>query len=299
MSEKAITLVPSADQTLASVDAVLQSLEHTERRVQARLREPPLSSTGAPGRQTCTTGGLQRPRLVVTSTDCAQSPALSVPGPTSAPRGLSPGAPKVLIIGSSGVGKTSIVRRAVEGAFLPNEPASIGLACCALRVHLAARYMDLQLWDAAGQERYLAITEQYFRGSHGALIVFDVTNEQTFRSVPSWLRRVQNALERSAGAQQSRSWADCVLLVGNKCDLSGRRQVPEAEARSFAESHGIRYHECAAATGEGVPAAFELIASTLAAREMPTTTPAPTLATLKVDPQRAAAAQTCPSCLLG
>lgn len=111
--------------------------------------------------------------------------------------------------------------------------------------------MKLQIWDTAGQERFRTITASYYRGAHGIIIVFDVTDRESFEHVRQW----KGEVDRYAGENVN------VLLVGNKRDLAPKRAVTYEEAQNLASSYGIRYVETSAKESTNVEQAFELMAS--------------------------------------
>lgn len=102
--------------------------------------------------------------------------------------------------------------------------------------------MTVQLWDTAGQERFKTITKNYYRNSHGVLVIFDVTSRRSFERVRSWLKEIE------AHASQN----ICSVLVGSKKDQSNLREVGEQEARTLARESGLDYFETSAKDGTGI-----------------------------------------------
>ena len=117
-------------------------------------------------------------------------------------------------------------------------------------IDLDGKKVKLQIWDTAGQERFRTITSSYYRGAHGIIVVFDVTEKETFKNVETWLKEIQ----------QYASEGVSILLVGNKCDLAHRRVVEESVAREFAKEHNIDYIETSAKNATNVSEAFINIA---------------------------------------
>ena len=106
-----------------------------------------------------------------------------------------------------------------------------------------------QIWDTAGQERYRSIASSYYRGAVGALLVYDITDRESFNHVPMWLKEVEENAEK-----------DClIMLVGNKMDLSEERSVFVRDGRSFARKHGLAFIETSALDATGVDTAFQRI----------------------------------------
>jgi Ras-related protein Rab-11A len=103
-----------------------------------------------------------------------------------------------------------------------------------------------QIWDTAGQDRFRAIAAAYYRGAHGALIVYDITNQTSFQNLDSWFKEIENQGEKN-----------CInILVGNKCDLKDQRQVDIEEGKKFAKEHNIRFLETSAADNTNVDLVF-------------------------------------------
>lgn len=117
-------------------------------------------------------------------------------------------------------------------------------------IDLDGKTIKLQIWDTAGQERFRTITSSYYRGAHGIIVVYDVTDKETFDHVKQWL----NEIERYASAEVQK------LLVGNKCDLVSKRDVQFEVAKAFADKLEIPFLETSAKAATGVENAFILMA---------------------------------------
>mmetsp|Transcript_13887 Transcript_13887/g.21647 ORF Transcript_13887/g.21647 Transcript_13887/m.21647 type:complete len:141 (+) Transcript_13887:167-589(+) len=96
--------------------------------------------------------------------------------------------------------------------------------------------IKLQIWDTAGQERFRTLTASYYRGAHGIIIVYDVTDRETFDNVKQWMHEIERFANENV----------CIVLVGNKCDLTDKRQVSTEEAQELAGYYGIPYLETSA-----------------------------------------------------
>lgn len=194
---------------------------------------------------------------------------------------------KIIALGDSGCGKSSLTIRLCEGRFVSHHDATIGVefgsrivpvgppASLQLGINDPAtsspaappkagkdqaskdqKNMKLSLWDTAGQETYKSITRSYFRGASGALLVFDITRRNTFESVTSWLHDLKQIAEEGI----------VVVLVGNKCDLAdasmagegeNKRQVTREEAEAWCKANNVMtYVETSAKSGAGVERAF-------------------------------------------
>lgn len=111
-------------------------------------------------------------------------------------------------------------------------------------------------WDTAGQERFRTITASYYRGAHGIIVVYDITDRESFDNVKQWLNEI--AKHGTEGVK--------VLLVGNKCDLADKRDVSYDEARSFADEHGMPFIETSAKDNTAVTDAFIQMARQIKSR---------------------------------
>ena len=158
---------------------------------------------------------------------------------------------KILLIGDAGVGKSSILLRFTDDAFEEHLASTIGVDFKVKTVQLGGKTVKLTIWDTAGQERFRTITSSYYRGAHGIIVVFDVTDQESFNNVKQWLHEI----DRYACANVKK------LLVGNKCDLASKRAVPTEQAAEFAESLGVEYLETSAKSALNVEKAFTTMAS--------------------------------------
>ncbi|KAM9993879.1 hypothetical protein ACTFIZ_011859 [Dictyostelium cf. discoideum] len=158
---------------------------------------------------------------------------------------------KILLIGDSAVGKTSLLLRFADNSF---QETSVNMTCVDYKnknVIIDGRTFNLQIWDTAGQERFRTITSSFYRGAHGVLVCYDVTDQLTYNNVRLWMQEIQ----RYAVLGVSR------VLVGNKCDLEDRKIVNTSIAREYADSLGIPFMEASAATGVNVEEAFMAMAN--------------------------------------
>lgn len=117
-------------------------------------------------------------------------------------------------------------------------------------IELEGKTIKLQIWDTAGQERFRTITSSYYRGAHGIIVVYDVTDAESFNNVKQWLHEI----DRYANENVNK------LLVGNKCDLVQKRQVDYNHAAEFAGQLGIPFIETSAKTAANVEKAFLMMA---------------------------------------
>ncbi|ORC88450.1 ras-related rab-4 [Trypanosoma theileri] len=159
---------------------------------------------------------------------------------------------KLIVVGDSGTGKSSLLHRFVEDTFSEDQAQTIGVEFGSKIVQLAGRKVKLQIWDTAGRERYKSVTRSYYRGAVGCLIVYDITQRSSYESVPQWLNDVRQLAGKDV----------VVMLIGNKSDLSENRAIQHNEASLYALENGLLHFETSAATGEFVSEAFLKVAKT-------------------------------------
>mmetsp|Transcript_985 Transcript_985/g.2264 ORF Transcript_985/g.2264 Transcript_985/m.2264 type:complete len:206 (+) Transcript_985:52-669(+) len=162
---------------------------------------------------------------------------------------------KLLLIGNSGVGKSCLLLRFADNTYNETHISTIGVDFKIRTIDLEDKTVKLQIWDTAGQERFRTIAAAYYRGAHGIVIVYDVTDESSFENVKSWMDEI------------SKYGSDKVskLLVGNKSDLADRRAIPEEDGRKLAESLGMKFLETSAKTADRVEEAFLTMTSEILA----------------------------------
>uniref|UniRef100_A0AAF5Q4B8 small monomeric GTPase n=1 Tax=Wuchereria bancrofti TaxID=6293 RepID=A0AAF5Q4B8_WUCBA len=148
---------------------------------------------------------------------------------------------KILIIGESGVGKSSLMLRFVDDTFDPEIAATIGVD-----FRVTTMMVD-QNRDTAGQERFRTLTPSYYRGAQGVICVYDVSNRQTFERLSHWMNEVDTYSTKTDAVK---------MLIGNKIDISNR-EVTREEGLQFAKKHRMLFIEASAKTREGVQCAFE------------------------------------------
>uniref|UniRef100_A0A8C7TB45 Calcium release activated channel regulator 2Ab n=1 Tax=Oncorhynchus mykiss TaxID=8022 RepID=A0A8C7TB45_ONCMY len=149
---------------------------------------------------------------------------------------------KVLLVGNSSVGKTSLLRTFCDGRFNPSSPATVGIDYSVKTLMLDNTQVAMQLWDTAGQERYRSITKQFFRKADGVVVMYDITLLDSFKAVRPWLINVQEA----AGVGIP------ILLLGNKMDATSEREVPLKDAETLAHDTRVIFYEVSAYTGYNV-----------------------------------------------
>lgn len=159
---------------------------------------------------------------------------------------------KLLLLGTSGVGKTSLMTRYVDDTYTPSKLSTIGIDYKNKIVTLNKIKHFLQIWDTAGQERFSSITKTYYRGAHGIAVVFDLTDYESFLGLKKWLGEENGDSENTDLSTRVR------VLVGNKSDQKDRVVTLE-QAQQYARNRNIRYFETSAATGVGVNEMFDYL----------------------------------------
>ena len=158
---------------------------------------------------------------------------------------------KILTIGESGVGKTCILRRFVENKFLKNHLATIGIDFKTKTLNINDQEIKLKIWDTAGQERFRNITNQYYKGADGIVLVFDVTDEASFEKIKDWMDQILSNTNKDE---------ICLVLLGNKCDVEAvKRSIKPEQGRELANELNINYFETSALSGYNIKEAFETL----------------------------------------
>jgi small GTP-binding protein len=160
---------------------------------------------------------------------------------------------KLILIGNSGVGKSSIIQRYMKNTFEESYKCTIGVDFLMKTLNLNGKTVKLQLWDTAGQEKYKSMVASYYRGANVALVVFDITNHASFDSLPVW---IENYYKN--GPEEKN-----IILIGNKKDMEESRQVTRQEAEIFSETNNMMYFETSAKEGDNIEYIFTYAAEKL------------------------------------
>jgi small GTP-binding protein len=152
---------------------------------------------------------------------------------------------KLLFIGDAGVGKTSLFLRFADGTFTANHLTTIGLDFKIKKMNIEGKLIKLQIWDTAGQERFRTITKTYYKGAHGIILTYDVTDQNSFKNIRNWIKQIE------ANAQTTVK----KVLVGNKCDKPDR-VVTEEEGKKLADDYSMSFFETSAKTNQNVNEVF-------------------------------------------
>merc|ERR1712225_227938 len=160
---------------------------------------------------------------------------------------------KLVLLGDSAVGKSSLVLRFVRGQFFEYQESTIGAAFLTQNVSLNDYTVKFEIWDTAGQERYHSLAPMYYRGAAAAVVVYDITNADSFSRAKSWVKELQRQGSPNI----------VIALAGNKCDLASKRKVDDKEATEYAKDNGLFFMETSAKTALNVEELFKAIAKKL------------------------------------
>ncbi|PWY97958.1 putative YPT6-GTP-binding protein of the rab family [Testicularia cyperi] len=177
----------------------------------------------------------------------------NAPGATTAEFGQPLRKFKLVFLGEQSVGKTSLITRFMYDTFDNTYQATIGIDFLSKTMYLEDRTVRLQLWDTAGQERFRSLIPSYIRDSSVAVVVYDITNRASFQNTSKWVDDVR--AERGNDV--------IIVLVGNKTDLSDKRQVTTEEAEKKAQEFNVMFIETSAKAGHNVKVLFKKIAQAL------------------------------------
>lgn len=180
---------------------------------------------------------------------------------------------KIVLIGNSAVGKTSVVRKATNRETTSDQGPTLGASYLSMRRTCNEKVVDLQIWDTAGQEKYRSMAPMYFRGSHIAILMYSIIDKESFEGVNDWHQiLVQNTND------------DIIkFLVGNKVDLADQRVISKEEGENKAKEINATFYEVSALTGEGVSDLFDEV--TKAASEIPVNVQSASIAVDEEEPK--------------
>ena len=159
---------------------------------------------------------------------------------------------KILTLGDTTVGKTSIILRFTKENYTQNRLATIGVDFKSKIMQIENNRVKVLIWDTAGQERFKNIASQYYNGGDGAILVFDITNKNSFERISYWLNELNQKKDLNEMA---------LVLVGNKKDLNQNREISFEQADLFAKENNIKYFETSAEENIGIDEVMNYIVS--------------------------------------
>jgi|EP01083_Nonionella_stella_P044172 small GTP-binding protein len=178
---------------------------------------------------------------------------------------------KLVLLGDAAVGKSCLVVRFVRDEFYEFQEPTIGAAFLTQTVALDDATVKFEIWDTAGQERYRSLAPMYYRGAAAAIVVYDITDPDSFAGAKSWVKELQRRGDPNV----------IIALAGNKADLEARRKIPLEEAEAYAEQNGILHVVTSAKEGTNVKNLFVEIAN-----KLPKTPQQPEREAFPIMPQR-------------
>ena len=165
---------------------------------------------------------------------------------------------KIILLGESGVGKTSILSCYMEEKFKSDRPCTINadFKIKSLKIDQSTS-VKLTIWDTAGQERYKSLTKHYFKDAHGIILIYDVADRRSFEGLGTWLEEIKNNMLKDEVS---------IILVGNKIDLPFRN-VTKEEGESFANKNDLMYLETSSKEGTNIEKIFEMISKEIISKK--------------------------------
>ena len=156
---------------------------------------------------------------------------------------------KVVVVGDSGVGKTNLIKRFINNEFKSDSKATVGVEILSKNFIINNEIFKIEIWDTAGQERYKSITTAYYKGAKGAMIIYDVTNQNSFNNVDKWFNEIKDKASKNIN----------LIMIGNKTDLDDKKVVSSEDSLDKAKNFDIPVMETSALNASNVKEAFYLI----------------------------------------
>ena len=154
---------------------------------------------------------------------------------------------KIVLIGDTSVGKTNILSKYLNDEFDPDSKATVGVEFGTKNFNIDNNVVKVQIWDTAGQERYRSITNAYYKGAKGCILVYDITNKTTFENIDKWLSELKGNGDENMS----------IILLGNKSDLESDREISLEEGKEKAKFYKLAFMETSALNGNNIDAAFD------------------------------------------
>ena len=156
---------------------------------------------------------------------------------------------KLMVIGESKVGKTSVIKRYTKNKFGGIYLTTVGVDFQSKIIEIDGKKIMLQIWDTAGQERFRNIARNYFHSSNGFLLIYDISEKDSLNKLNYWIDQIKLNAPESAKS----------VLIGNKCDLNNERQISKEEGEEFAKKYNTQFYEVSAKDGTNIKEAFEYL----------------------------------------
>ena len=187
---------------------------------------------------------------------------------------------KVVMLGLSGVGKSSVMLRAARNEFLETMDATLGAAYIPIkRTATSGETVYMEVWDTAGQERFDSLAPMYYRNARAAIVVYDISDRLSLSKAKYWCQLIRQCLPLAT-----------ILLIGNKCDKENVRAISRTEGRAIATTTDSHFYETSACSGYNVQEVFQDLAEALAEPVTPPLTP------VEISPSSLGSDETCKPC---
>ena len=160
---------------------------------------------------------------------------------------------KILLVGNSNVGKSSLFLRFVDEIWKENFVPTIGVDFKIKSIKIDNKIIKLQIWDTAGQERFKSILSSYYKGANGILLLYDITNINSFKSLSNWLIDIEKNSSKNVKK----------ILIGNKCDLNELRKIPINKGKEFADTYNMKFIETSAKNNVNINECFNILGKEL------------------------------------
>ena len=160
---------------------------------------------------------------------------------------------KILLVGNSNVGKSSLFLRFVDEIWKENFVPTIGVDFKIKSIKINNKIIKLQIWDTAGQERFKSILSSYYKGANGILLLYDITNVNSFKSLSNWLIDIEKNSSKNVKK----------ILIGNKCDLNELRKIPINKGKEFADTYNMKFIETSAKNNVNINECFNILGKEL------------------------------------
>jgi Ras-related protein Rab-1A len=160
---------------------------------------------------------------------------------------------KILLVGNSNVGKSSLFLRFVDEIWKENFVPTIGVDFKIKSIKIDNKTIKLQIWDTAGQERFRSILSSYYKGANGILLLYDITNVNSFKSLSNWLIDIEKNSSKNVKK----------ILIGNKCDLNELRKIPINKGKEFADTYNMKFIETSAKNNVNINECFNILGKEL------------------------------------
>ena len=155
---------------------------------------------------------------------------------------------KILILGDSSVGKTCFLTRYADDRFEDTHIATTGMDYKLKNITLEnGKTVKLQIWDTLGQDRFRSITKNYYKGAHGIILIYDITERKTFESVSNWVKTIRDEADEKV----------VIVLAANKSDFEEKRQVSQEEGEKLAQDLNLTFFECSAKDNKNINETFD------------------------------------------